>query len=358
MKLATCLVMALVLLCSTAVLADTSTKNRISMDDLEALKAGSVTGINNPIPNQGGENIATAVNIPVLPYSDSGNTCANINDYDAVCPFTGSTSPDVVYRHSPGSDIAVDIDLCDSGYDTKVYVYENNSSTLVACNDDACGSDGFRSELLCVPMSAGNTYYIVVDGYFGACGSYALNVTECTPCVADCPMGGQIEGEPVCFDDYKDAYNGGCNATPNVFSFIQCEGDGNATMCGEYGGFFHGPSGFNYRDTDWYELDSAESPGATVTAYGVYASLFGYINASLGCGAPVFQDFLTVNPCDAAVFVLPANPVWFFAATSGFGAAAGACGGDYLIEVDGYQCGPVSVEDASWGQIKNKYSQK
>ncbi len=360
MKLATCLLTALVLLCTTAVFADVTTKNRIHVSDLEALKSGSVSGINNPVPNQGGEDIGTAVPIPALPYSDAGNTCTNIDDYDEVCPFTGSTAPDVVYSYTPGADTELDISLCNSGYDTKLFVYENAWTPGVpyACNDDACGSDGFRSELTCVPMTAGNTYYIVVDGYFGACGDYSLSISECTPCTAECPPGSQIEGEPVCFDDYKDAYNGGCNATPNVFSSIACDGSGSNTMCGEYGGFFHSPSGFNYRDTDWYELDPTASNGASVTASGVYESLFGYLNAGLGCGAPVFEDFLVVGPCDPANFVLGASSYWFFAGTSGFGAESGACGGDYTITIDNYNCEPVSVEEASWGSIKNKYSQR
>lgn len=357
MKLATCLVTALVLLCSTAVFAEITT-NKISIDDLQALKEGSVTGINNPIPDQGGENIGSAVNIPALPYSDAGNTCSNINDYDEACPFTGSTAPDVVYSFTPTADLEMDISLCDSGYDTKVFVYANAAGNLVACNDDACGSDGFRSELLCVPMTVGNTYYIVVDGYFGACGDYSLSVSECTPCIVECPPGGLQEGEVDCFDDYKDAYNGGCNATPNVFTPIPCNPSGSVTMCGSYGGFFHSPSGFNYRDTDWYELEADYSPGSTVTGVGEYESLFGYINASLGCGAPSFQDFLVVGGCDPASFVMPGNPVWIFAATSGFGGLDFPCPGYYTITVDNYTCGPVSVEDASWGEIKNKYSQR
>jgi len=353
MRLVACAVAAPVLLCSP-VLAQ-SPSDRISLEELEARKAGSVSGVNEPLPDQGGETIETAVEIPALPYSDSGNTCSNVDDYDEACPFINSTSPDVVYRYQPGSDVEVDIDLCASGYDTKVYVYENDSSTLVACNDDACGSDGFRSRLVFLPLAAGETYYIVVDGYFGACGSYDLEITEGPGLV--CPPGAQFEAEPVCFDDYKDAFNGGCNSTPNAFSFIVC-GDP-ATVCAEYGGYFHGPSGFQYRDTDWYELAfEFLRPGAVVTATGVYASLFGYLDSSLGCDAPVFQDFLSVEPLVPASFVLPTNPVWIFAATSGFGAEAGACGGDYLIVVDEYGCPIISVEEATWGSIKSRYSRK
>jgi hypothetical protein len=46
---------------------------------------------------EGGENLDSAVPEPGLPFTDTGATCDNFNDYDEVCPFTGSTSPDVVY---------------------------------------------------------------------------------------------------------------------------------------------------------------------------------------------------------------------------------------------------------------------
>jgi hypothetical protein len=35
-----------------------------------------------------------------------------------------------------------------------------------------------------VPMLAGHTYYIVVDGYDGDCGTYDLNIVEHEPCIA------------------------------------------------------------------------------------------------------------------------------------------------------------------------------
>ncbi|MGH2570762.1 MAG: hypothetical protein ACRDGR_06030, partial [bacterium] len=62
-----------------------------------------------------------------------------------------------------------------------------------------------------------------------------------------------------------------------------------------------------------------------------------------------------VEPLAPATFVLPENPIWFFAATSGFGAEAGACGGTYLIVLEDYVCPFVSVEEASWGSIKGRY---
>ena len=133
-----------------------------------------------PAPTrQGGEDVATALEITALPYNDSGTTAGYLNDYDEVCPYTGSTAPDVVYVYTPAADAVVDISLCNgSTYDTKLYVYENDviEGTSIACNDDSCPS--YVSELLDVSLTAGNDYYIVVDGYGGASGAYVLDVTE------------------------------------------------------------------------------------------------------------------------------------------------------------------------------------
>jgi hypothetical protein len=132
---------------------------------------------------QGGDTIGTATVIGALPYSDAGTTVGYVDDYDEVCPFTGSTSPDVVYAYTPGVNETVDITLCDySQYDTKLYVYENAATpgTPFACNDDACVSgagQSYVSELLGLNFVGGNTYYIVVDGYYGASGDYTIDMT-------------------------------------------------------------------------------------------------------------------------------------------------------------------------------------
>ena len=52
----------------------------------------------------GGETIADAVPIGSLPFSDTGATCDNVDDYDEACPY-GSTSPDVVYAFTPAADM-------------------------------------------------------------------------------------------------------------------------------------------------------------------------------------------------------------------------------------------------------------
>jgi hypothetical protein len=320
----------------------------------QAAKPASVTGPHDPRPQSGGENIATAVVIPALPYGDSGNTCGFLNDYDAVCPFTGSTSPDVVYRYAPSTDTQIEIDLCASSYDTKVFVYENSAGNEVACNDDACGDTGFQSSLTMVPVTAGNVYYIVIDGYGNECGSYDLVVSDVCCCQITCPAGAVVEGEPDCYDGYDDHTNGGCNSTPNVFLPVPCSSDGTTVeLCGRYGGFQYGP--YDYRDTDWYVVDGTiNTSGFTWCLVGESPVIMGYITVQPCAQVSAFDDVLSLSYCEEGCLEVPPGDYWLWVGTSNFGPDVG-CSTDYLWTTDGYDCGPVAVQPASWGRIKGGY---
>ncbi len=205
-------------------------------EDLESPNNGGKGG-----PRGGGEDCGSAIVIPNIPYNDAGNTVDFLDDYDESCP-SASNSPDVAYMYLPTADECVDITLCNgSTYDTKLFVYAGACpGTLVACDDDFCGSPGWESEVSHLPLTAGETYFIIIDGWGGAAGDYVLEITPCIPLEpVDCPPEGLIEPEP-CGNDT----NGGCNSVPPVFTPINC-GD---TYCGTAwaaGGL---------RDTDWYEI--------------------------------------------------------------------------------------------------------
>ena len=210
-----------------------------------------------PSGREGGETIANAVMITGLPFYDTGNTCDNINDYDEACPYTGSTSPDVVYSFAPTTDIMVDIDLCNSLYDTKVYVYENTAGNPIACNDDAfCGYSGYQSRLESVCLTSGNTYYIIIDGYSGDCGDYDLAITAYDPlwCLGYCVPGSTPEGEGDIPDEGVDNFNGGCNSPP-LYPFSPIIFD--QVICGRSNTYLVG--GSDFRDTDWYEITVTEA---------------------------------------------------------------------------------------------------
>jgi hypothetical protein len=197
----------------------------------------------------GGEDIATAQVILGLPFSDTGDTGTKVDDYDEACPYTGSTSPDAVYSYAPAADGVIDIDLCNSSYDTKLFVYENvHTPTLpYACVDDSC--PGYKSDILAMPVLAGNIYYIVVDGYGGESGTFELNITDPVSVVCDPIMCvGTPEVEP----------NEGANADPVVFNPIAI----GETVCGT--NFTFDNNGTDSRDTDWFELVTTTDVALTI----------------------------------------------------------------------------------------------
>lgn len=136
---------------------------------------------------EGGEDAFVPFPVAVLPFFDAGFTCDNLDDYDEACPAGGSLSPDVVYAYTPSSDHYLTIDLCGSSYDTKVYVYEGavTPGLPYACNDDfypeedPCG--GWVSRIDGLPVQAGVSYIIVVDGWGGDCGTYQIRLDYGVP---------------------------------------------------------------------------------------------------------------------------------------------------------------------------------
>ncbi len=143
------------------------------------------TPTNTPVASAG-DTCGNPIVISSLPYQDIDNTSGYTHDYDEVCTYSGSTSPDVVYRYYSPVTQTVDLTLCQavSDYDTKLYVYEGtcpDTGSPYACNDDSCQSpaygNNYQSQLLDLTFTGGNTYYIVVDGYGGESGNYQLNVT-------------------------------------------------------------------------------------------------------------------------------------------------------------------------------------
>ena len=200
---------------------------------------------------EGGETIADAIEVP-FPFTDSGATCDNLDDYDEVCPYPGSTAPDVVYTFVPEWDTVADVDLWGSTYDTKVYVYDENLA-LVACNDDFYPD--YVSKIENLSVYAGMRYYLIIDGYGTSCGQYTVTVCEYLPCDFFC-YGEYLEGEPPFIPGYVDQYNAGCDVEPPIFQQLPIPDDEEwFEFCGESG---YRVTGDQWeRDSDWFQFTAA-----------------------------------------------------------------------------------------------------
>lgn len=296
----------------------------------------AATALTGAVVADGGPDPFSPTAIGALPFSDTGDTTGGIDNLDAVCPYTGSTSPDEWYELTLGSDSDVTISLCNSGYDTKTYVLESGSLIEVGCNDDACTSPGgglFRSELF-LNLPAG-TYLIAVDGYLGEAGPYEINVEVPVPIEVDCPMGSVDEGEMCDDTGVPDITNGGCNSTPAVFSTVAC-GDTVCGMAWALGGT---------RDTDWYRIETTDAETSIVqTATAEFSLAMGFIpTVPLGsedCSTiSVIDPFANPAAGDTGSITTPCLPAgghWFFMGHDAFDllpCGVGApFGNDYVSE--------------------------
>ncbi|MBM3321511.1 MAG: hypothetical protein FJY73_12630 [Candidatus Eisenbacteria bacterium] len=316
-----------------------------------------VAGVPIPGGRTEGETIENAIPIPSLPFTGSGNTCAFANDYDEACPYSNSVSPDAVYVFTASYWTYACIDLCASAYDSKVYIYDFDSGfgfgNPYVCNDDACGSDGFRSEICPIVFEQGHTYYIVVDGYGGDCGEYALGIHEILYDVLVCPGGALFEGEEDCYDAYDDQYNSGCSGYPiPVFTTLSgTPGGAPFSLCGTSGTFLR--QGVQYRDTDWYELHVAETNTILFECAASFSVRIFMIDGNNGCGGYQILDWDTADAFpDWASLTRTFDPgtYWFWVGPSVFSGVP--CGSLYVMTIAGYTSPPTAAEAGSWGNIK------
>ncbi|HOX27159.1 MAG TPA: hypothetical protein PLL30_15970 [Candidatus Krumholzibacteria bacterium] len=298
------------------------------------------------ILRQGGDTILTAVPLSIG-TSFSGTTAGYTNDYDEICPYTGSTAPDVVYTFTPGFDIpCLYVDMYGSQYDTKIYIYDQ-SLNLIACNDDFYGD--YTSFLGPVLVFAGVQYFLIIDGYGGASGTYSGSIEEWTcGCFVVCPDGAQLENEPEIVDGYVDAWNGGCNSPDFGYPFQPIT---QPAFCGVTG-FYLSASGGSSRDTDWFHIVIPDGGVLEVTGC-AEMSTYMFELGPQDCGSVGVVQSIVIWPYDATLTITgPAGSlVWFWVGPTSF------WDGDtyeyeYLLLLN---LEPVAVERQSWTAIKSLF---
>jgi hypothetical protein len=315
-----------------------------------------------PAPTlQGGEDIATAVPITIPGYYIGTNGPPYVHNYDEVCPYGPHTTPDVVYSYNCTNTMDVIIDMCNSWYDTKVFVYANMATpgNPVACNDDYCSGPNYPYSYvsyLQFQMVAGNTYYIVIDGYSGSTGTYEMDIQEFV--IQPICDGTEIEeGEPDCYPGYNDMYNGGCNSSPYIFQTVECPCEPVA-YCGESGGWDSGYT--SYRDTDWYEITLDETKLIETCVTADFNVLVFLLDGNPTPGPdPCLDGDIIITYSTAAPYVelclvwtFAPGTYWVWVGPSSFGPDAATCGvSQYKLTLTGY-CENTGAESASWGKVK------
>ncbi len=300
---------------------------------------------------QGGDTIATAVEVTV-PFAETGATGGYADDYDEVCPYTNSTSPDVVYTFVTAMDMAVDFDMIGSAYDTKIYLYDEDLN-LVACNDDF--HSDYTSKLENIPLNAGVRYYLVIDGYGGDFGEYVVAVCENYPCAYSCASDAVLEGEPAPHDGYVDQYNGGCDVDPPVFQTLYLPmGEDELVFCGSSGWY---DTGGPQRDSDWFELvavgDQVDVRVHAPYTFGISVDVM-YIQDCQDVSVLPFQ----LGSCGFEGLSIPTTPGELVRLrvrpTSPTQAPCAVENDIYELYITGLD-GVVAVEETSWSALRQLY---
>src|SRR5438132_5417826 len=113
-----------------------------------------------------------------------GGTTSGTNALAGSCGASG-TAPEQVFQWTPAVSGTATIQTCGAGtnFDTVLYMRSGTCASgpevAAGCNDDAClNATGLnRASRLTPTVTAGQTYFIVVDGYGGAQGTFSLTVT-------------------------------------------------------------------------------------------------------------------------------------------------------------------------------------
>jgi len=294
-----------------------------------------------PATRQGGDTMLDAVAI-LIPGYFTGTTVGFADDYDEVCPYTDSISPDVVYTFIADADAALNLDMLGSAYDTKLYMYDSDLN-LVACNDDF--HPDYTSKLENVAVMAGVTYYVVIDGYGESSGEYILDITAFEPCLIDCPAGADLEGEPTLVNGYIDQWNSGCgNDGPPIYQPIT-----NALFCGVSGWYD------TSRDTDWFIYTMPADGVLEVTADAEFATYIFELGPQDCASVAVIQNVL-IGPCAEGTMTItgtPGSDVWFWVGPTTFGEGI-AVEYNYVLHsnIDG---GCTAIENHSLTSVKSLF---
>jgi cysteine-rich repeat protein len=135
----------------------------------------------------------------------TGDTALLASDYQGTCGSSG-TAKDAVYQINSGPGGMLTAAITTASFDAVVYVRSDNclSGSQAGCAD-ATGNGG---DTLTVNAPPNTAYWVFVDGYNGASGTFTLDVTVALPVCGN----GKLEGSEQC-DDNNLVAGDGCSPT-------------------------------------------------------------------------------------------------------------------------------------------------
>ena len=222
---------------------------------------------------------ATDIGPGSLPAIVTGNTVSASDDYalpidsceDQPGWSFGDGAADVVYQFTPTATgpytIALDGSESATDFDASLYVVTNCTDLVNSCvaSDEIASVGG---EQIQPSLTAGMTYFIIVDGYGTNQGNFTLSLSQCVP---DCGSGadtktcggdgcggscGQCTGDNYCFQGQCVAkgcsgvdLNGCCDGNTLVY----CLSDQLTSKdCSAGGSSGNGTCGWNSTN-EWYD---------------------------------------------------------------------------------------------------------
>ena len=128
--------------------------------------------------SSGGSHLpSSCTSLGSFPSSGGSLTASTTGSSSLSSSCGGSNAPEQVYSWTPSTSGQWTISTCGSGFDTIIYLLDrcDQNATEIACNDDGsqCANYGSRVQR---EFIAGQSYFIVVDGYGSNAGSFTINV--------------------------------------------------------------------------------------------------------------------------------------------------------------------------------------
>lgn len=129
-----------------------------------------------------GNTIDDPIIISALPFSADGDNHTS----NCWTNTGGYASPDIWYKFVAACDGTLDVSICTESFDSFLSI-KNSGGASLANNDDYTMSGCFylSSGIFDFPVSAGNTYYIVVEGWNSDEGAYNITINPLEIITAD-----------------------------------------------------------------------------------------------------------------------------------------------------------------------------